>query len=240
MKAIVSTSNVCEIPAEVQDMVKGLVPMAGAGSCKGGGDFDLLRAAMGCENKNVHTKVLAELLKLDFVCESFFRFLDRCYPGRGFEQIVDVGFDNVYINCFNEWKDFYITIGDFKIIVENKVNGACDQDRQIDRYVSELKKHGKNDDKIFVLYLTASGGYPSDASLNEAKQILDCGKTEGGRLFAISYLREILSWLNEIIGRGIENNLPAEKRDVFRAGLVQYRHYIEGPAVLGLREEYDG
>lgn len=58
MKAIVSTSNICEIPAEVQDMIKGLVPMAGAGSHKGGYDFDLLRAAMGRENENVHTKVL--------------------------------------------------------------------------------------------------------------------------------------------------------------------------------------
>ena len=230
----------CEIPAKVQNMIKELVPMAGAGSCKGGGDFDLLRAAMGRVNENGHTKVLAELLKLDFVCESFFRFLDGCYPGRGLEQIVAVGFNDVRISCFERWMDIYITVGDFKIIVENKVNGACDQDRQIDRYVSEVKKHGVKDDKIFVFYLTASGGFPSDASLNEAKRILDCGKTEGGRLFAISYSRDILSWLNEIIGRGIETNLAAEKRDVFRAGLVQYRHYIEGPAVLGLREDCDG
>ena len=230
----------CEIPAKVQNMIKELVPMAGAGSRKGGGDFDLLRAAMGRVNENGHTKVLAELLKLDFVYESFFRFLDRCYPGRGLEQIVAAKFDDVRISCFERWMDIYITVGDFKIIVENKVNGACDQDRQIDRYVSEVKKHGVKDGKIFVLYLTASGRFPSDTSLNEAKQILDCEKSDGGRLFAISYLREILSWLNEIIGHGIENNLPAEKRDVFRSGLVQYRHHIEGPAVLGLREGCDG
>ena len=230
----------CEIPAKVQNMIKELVPMAGAGSHKGGGDFDLLRAAMGRVNENGHAKVLAELLKLDFVCESFFRFLDRCYPGRGLEQIIDAKFDDVRVSCFERWMDLYITVGDFKIILENKVNGACDQDRQIDRYVSEAKKHGVGANKIFVLYLTASGGYPSEVSLKESREILDCDKADGGRLFAISYSREILSWLNEIIGRGIENNLPAEKRDVFRAGLVQYRHHIEGPAVLGLREEYDG
>ena len=230
----------CEIPAKVQNMIKELVPMAGAGSRKGGGDFDLLRAAMGRVNENGHTKVLAELLKLDFVYESFFRFLDRCYPGRGLEQIIDVKFDDVRVSCFERWMDLYITVGDFKIILENKVNGACDQDRQIDRYVSEAKKHGVGANKIFVLYLTASGGYPSEVSLKESREILDCDKADGGRLFAISYSQEILSWLNEIVGRGIENNLPAEKRDVFRAGLVQYRHYIEGPAVLGLREDRDG
>ena len=240
MKAIISTSNACEIPAKVQGMIKELVPMAGEGSRKGGDDFDLLRAVMGRVNENGHAKVLAELLKLDFVCESFFRFLDRCYPGRGLEQIVAVGFDDVCISCFERWMDLYITVGDYKIILENKVNGACDQDRQIDRYVSEVRKYGIGNDKIFVLYLTASGGFPSDVSLSQTKEILDCGKDEGGRLFAISYLREILSWLNEIIGKGIEANLAAEKREVFRAGLLQYRHYIEGPAVLGLREEHDG
>ena len=240
MKAIVSTSNVCEIPAKVQSMIKELVPMVGAGSRKGGVDFDLLRAAMGSVNEKGHAKVLAELLKLDFVCESFFRVLDRYYPGRGLEKIIAGGFDDVRVSCFERWMDLYITVGDYKIILENKVNGACDQDRQIDRYVSEVRKHGIGNDKIFVLYLTASGGFPSDVSLSQAKEILDCGKDEGGRLFAISYLREILSWLNEIIGKGIEANLSAEKREVFRAGLLQYRHYIEGPAVLGLREERDG
>ena len=240
MKTIVSTSNVCEIPAKVQGMIKELVPMAGAGSHKGGDDFDLLRAAMGSVNEKGHAKVLAELLKLDFVCESFFRVLDRYYPGRGLEKIIAGGFDAVRVSCFERWMDLYITVGDYKIILENKVNGACDQDRQIDRYVSEMRKYRIGNDKIFVLYLTASGGFPSDVSLSQTKEILDCGKDEGGRLFAISYLREILSWLNEIIGRGIEANLSAEKREVFRAGLLQYRHYIEGPAVLGLREEHDG
>lgn len=235
-----SFKTFCHIPTKVMDQIRELAPVAGEMLRKRVGDFDLLKSAMGRVNENGHTKILAELLKLDFVCESFFRFLDRCYPGRGLEQIVAVGFNDVRISCFERWMDIYITVGDFKIIVENKVNGACDQDRQIDRYVSEVKKHGVKDDKIFVFYLTASGGFPSDASLNEAKRILDCGKTEGGRLFAISYSRDILSWLNEIIGRGIETNLAAEKRDVFRAGLVQYRHYIEGPAVLGLREDCDG
>ena len=230
----------CEVPIKVQNVIKEFVPMVAAGFRKGGSDFDLLRAAMGRVNENGHTKVLAELLKTGFVCESFFRFLDRCFPGRGFNEIITIGFDNARISCFERWMDLYITVGDYKIIVENKVNGACDQDRQIDRYVSEVKKHGVGADKIFVLYLTAFGGFPSEESLKEAKEILDCDKADGGRLFAISYLREILSWLNEIIGRCIENNLPAEKRDVFRSGLVQYRHHIEGPSVLGLREDKDG
>ena len=229
----------CEVPAKVQAVIKKLARMA-VSVCHKDDDFDLLRSAMGRVNENGHTRVLAELLKLDFVCESFFRVLDRYYPGRELEKIIAGGFDDVRVSCFERWMDLYITIGDYKIILENKVNGACDQDRQIDRYVSEVRKHGIGNDKIFVLYLTASGGFPSDVSLSQAKEILDCGKDEGGRLFAISYLREILSWLNEIIGRGIEANLSVEKREVFRAGLLQYRHYIEGPAVLGLREEHDG
>ena len=151
MKAIISTSNVCEIPAKVQGMIKELVPMAGEGSHKGGDDFDLLRAAMGSVNEKGHAKVLAELLKLDFVCESFFRVLDRYYPGRGLEKIIAGGFDAVRVSCFERWMDLYITIGDYKIILENKVNGACDQDRQIDRYVSEVRKYGIGNDKIFVL-----------------------------------------------------------------------------------------
>lgn len=53
--------------------------------------------------------------------------------------------------------DVKITASDWTIIVENKINGAYDMDRQIPRYIEKCK------DVVAVVYITASApGFPAD------------------------------------------------------------------------------
>ena len=236
----INESGIAGVPDNVMTSISSLLnkfnEVIPSASC----DFDLLSSAIGSVNENSHTRVLGSLLKVDFICESFFRFLDRHYPGRGIEKVLSGGISNVEVTCLKKWMDIFITVGDFKIIIENKVRGACDQDGQIDRYVSAVKKHGVKKEKVFVFYLTSTGGEPDQKSLCETDEILGRDNARGGRLIAINYLKDVLSWLNEIIATNIELNFPEYRREPFRSYLLQYRHHIEGPALLGLREEKDG
>ncbi len=50
--------------------------------------------------------------------------------------------------------------GKYALIVENKIHGAIDQQKQISNYISQIKDSGFNENQIYVLYLTKSGGSP--------------------------------------------------------------------------------
>jgi transcriptional regulator of heat shock response len=63
------------------------------------------------------------------------------------------------VSEFSDYIDAKIETKNFCIIIENKINNAVDQDRQIERYVDKVKPHNNN---IFVLYLTLDGN--KDAS----------------------------------------------------------------------------
>ncbi len=205
-------------------------------------EFNLLSAASGSLTENAHTRILATLLQIKPVRMSFFTYLDRKYSHRRLDEIIDADASNAItsVRCFENYLDACIAVGSFRVIIENKVKGACDQPEQIDRYVDTIKDQGVDKKNIFVLYVTQTGGYPSDNSFNCAKATLECKSDNTGRLFALSYLQDILPWLFEILGRQIWSGLPEPNREMLKSGILQYANYIEGQDLLGLREEKDG
>ena len=71
-----------------------------------------------------------------------------------FDDTVEVAREKGHI-------DVKITASDWTIIVENKINGAVDMDRQIPRYIEECRGNGEN--VVAVVYLTAAEkGFPSE------------------------------------------------------------------------------
>ena len=99
------------------------------------------------------------------------------------------------------------------IIVENKVNHACDQDRQLVRYIDSL-----NSKDIYVLYLVRSDNDkdPSENSLPaEIRQELE----ENGKYKKISYQTHIFNWLRKCKETDTDNEL-------LKSALVQYCNYI--------------
>lgn len=132
--------------------------------------------------------------------------------------LSDLEFEQVKIRVEYKHIDVLISDGEKFIIIENKVNHACDQDRQLMTYINDDEWKGKD---VFVLYLVRSDedDHPSEKSLK---------KSEGeklekeGKYKKISYQHHILEWLcrceKEI---NIENVL-------LKSALVQYRNYIEG------------
>lgn len=110
--------------------------------------------------------------------------------------------------------DVLIYDGTRYVIIENKVNHACDQDRQIETYIRSL--YGKD---VYVLYLVRSDNDkdPSEDSLStERRQEL----VKDGKYKKISYQTHILNWLRECKDTDFDHEL-------LKSALVQYCNYIE-------------
>ena len=225
-------------PRDLASLLQNLVEMAEIQSDKIGNsyrsDFDLLENAFPKVDENAHTRILAGLIRIPIVCESFFRFLDRQYPGRGLGNILREDFQRVHVTCFANYIDAYVKIGTYHVIIENKVKRAGDQIDQIDRYVKIIESQGVERNDIFVFYITDKGGMPSSESFNAAKKDLGWeNEFTPGHFFALSYLKDILGWVNDMLAHDIWLKIKIEgDRDVCRSSLIQYRHYIEGPQVL--------
>ena len=111
--------------------------------------------------------------------------------------------------------DVLIYDGTRYVIIENKVNHACDQDRQIETYIRSL--YGKD---VYVLYLVRSDNDkdPSEDSLStERRQEL----VKDGKYKKISYQTHILDWLRKCEKETNNENV------ILKSALVLYCNYIE-------------
>ena len=127
---------------------------------------------------------------------------------------IELNINKVEIKVESEHIDVLIYDGVKYIIVENKVNHACDQDRQLVRYIDPL-----SDKDVYVLYLVRSDNDndPSGNSLPvKRRQELE----NNGKYKKISYQTHIFNWLRKCKETDIDNEL-------LKSALVQYCIYIE-------------
>jgi hypothetical protein len=104
----------------------------------------------------------------------------------------------------------------FAVIIENKVNDAVDQEKQIQRYIKSLENEESfEEDHIYVIYLTSNdnGKEPSEDSFpNKMKERF------GNRYHRISFEKEIRQW--------IDNCKAIWINDLIRSVLIQYGSYL--------------
>ena len=161
-------------------------------------------------HETAHSRILYKLLCAHG--KEKHQFLKMFLESVGLDIELDI--NKVEIKVESEHIDVLIYDGVKYIIVENKVNHACDQDRQLVRYIDSL-----NSKDIYVLYLVRSDNDkdPSENSLPaEIRQELE----ENGKYKKISYQTHIFNWLRKCKGIDIDNEL-------LKSALVQYFIYIE-------------
>ena len=115
----------------------------------------------------------------------------------------------------------------FAIIIENKINGAPDQDTQLERYIESVNAHGDGVpyDNIYAIYLTDNGEKIVDeCSLTDnAKNYLGYNdECDMGRFIPLNYRYDILPWLEKEV-------LPncAYNEDLLISALKQYIDYLK-------------
>lgn len=114
----------------------------------------------------------------------------------------------------------------FAIIVENKIKGATDQERQLERYIESVNgQHDISYDNIYAIYLTDSGDkeVSDDSFTDVAKKCLGYkDENDMGRFVPMNYRYDILPWLEKEV-------LPncIEKEELLISALKQYIDYLK-------------
>ena len=120
----------------------------------------------------------------------------------------------------------------FAIIIENKIKGAPDQERQLERYIESVNGHRVPYDNIYAIYLTDSGGKEvSDLSFTDVakKRLGYKDENDMGRFVPMNYRYDILPWLEKKV-------LPncSYKEDLLLSALKQYIDYLK--SMFGITE----
>lgn len=169
-------------------------------------------------SENAHSRILVRLLQyFDGNTYSILQTFVSLIPSWD-EQGISIANPDIMFN--SEHIDVLIQeISKYAIIIENKIHGAQDQNKQIERYVDTAIAHGIPTDKIWALYVTRDGGkVVTDFSLTpHTKRILE------NRFIPLNYRDDILPWLKNIVLANC-----SEKEEWLNSALTQYTDHLEG------------
>lgn len=165
-------------------------------------------------NENAHTRILVKLLRynhndgnLEFAKSFVRKFVPKIDV-----QATEVWEQIDYIDALIGER------GRYAVVIENKIDWAVDQDRQLERYIEAARDRlNVCEEQIYVIYLTDNGvKSPSENSLTDrAKEVLGVDTETDCRLLRLNYRDDILPWLEQDV-------LP-----FCRHGDVQTIHAIE-------------
>ena len=182
-------------------------------------------------NENTHSRILKMILS--YSENGQYPFYESFLKIDKVADILPEGFLGGMPYFFNERDriDLLIEGKDYAIIIENKVYGAVDQDRQLERYLDVCMGRGMAPEKLYVLYLTKDGSKKvAEGSLTaKAMEILGVSSETQGRFAEINFKEDILRWLRESI-------LLCEGEDhtQIKSAIIQYTDYV-----LGMFDEDD-
>ena len=207
-------------------------------------NFNLLDEQCGHIVENSHTNILMKLLQ--YKNQHGYVFLESFFNYIGWNIEIDKNKNNpVIIKTEKKTEQktngridgFIYQKNQFAVIIENKINGAGNQEEQLKRYIEDVKlKQDINEGQIWVVFLTKNGKENPDT--DSIQYMKDCGimqdcnsddEIDGPRYAAINYCDHILPWLRDEIQPCV-----MQKDIVLNTGVLQYIDFLEG--FLGLRK----
>lgn len=169
---------------------------------RGLNDYNVFTSLLSISDEvRLHSRFLHSLLNPDGD-----HFLGTLFLQKFIETIK---LDNLQLNynqtiVLKEYKniDLYISDGQNHLIIENKIY-AADQDKQIERYITSIKKENDEDANIFVLYLSPGRPKPSRRSMGELHFSKNSNALSKNGIYiadykSIDYCTHITSWLDKI------------------------------------------
>ena len=179
-------------------------------------------------NENAHTRILGAILRYERVGMRPFAisFINRFVPYENNEdkcQRPEIAIQKNYIDALI-WEK-----GKYAIVIENKINWAKDQDKQIETYIEATKEICSIDPKsqCYVIYLTDDGRKKAEGNslTTNAKKLLGCEDDDNnsiGRYLELNYKDDILPWLKDEV---VPNCRYVEQPIITM--LLQYIDYLE-------------
>lgn len=177
-------------------------------------------------DENAHSRILRMFLQYDDGANRY-PILEKFL---NIPKIKCVTRDKKFVNpnFTNEQERIDVLIEDphsFAIIIENKIKGAPDQEKQLERYIERVKGHCITLDNIYAIYLTDNGEkIVGERSFTEkAKENLGYkDECDMGRFIPMNYRYDILPWLEKEV-------LPncIYKEELLISALKQYIDYLK-------------
>lgn len=171
-------------------------------------------------DENAHTRILLQLLRYSQRDEYpyLLSFLNVINTHNANFPIEGVQHPNILFNKQNI-DGLIEETGKYAIIIENKINWAVDQERQIERYYNTVRSHNISKQDIYVIYLTSDG-----AKRVEPYSLPDKLRNElGNRFIEMNYREDVLPWLKDEILPEIKL-----KESLIESGVRQYIDYLDG------------
>ena len=171
-------------------------------------------SAVGKLKETAHSLILQKLLKHQDILNSF---IENIIGLKGYEvnpnEVNPAEQNRIDVSIFSK---------DICIIIENKVNGAVEQQGQIYRYVHCAKKK-YSDNKIYVLYLNPRDyTRPSDYSLTEyGEGNKSIPASIKNNIIVKNYTHDIYEWIREVYYIIPDNEL------FLKSAIHQYQDYLE-------------
>lgn len=144
-------------------------------------------------DENAHSRVLTRILQYQPAFKSFIEYVNNNSNGKFFFDTKKIS--NPKVTAEKLRIDTLIRdSGEYAVIIENKIHGASDRDRQIEHYIDKCKYLGYKEENIYVFYLTR------DNCKYEKKYHETWGKYKDSESFNkhylyISYNECILPWI---------------------------------------------
>jgi hypothetical protein len=170
-------------------------------------------------NENAHSRILTKLFQYQYdkkyiLLNEFLKYIKIPFDEKDIESPKITAEENRI--------DARIRLKTATIIIENKIYGAVEQKKQIDRYIQNEINEGYNIDQIYVLYLTRDGGSPSNYSLSDNNRTL-----LNNRFKEVNFKDDILGWLNLLMVK-IFPNINSNKTVLLESAIIQYQDYLKG------------
>lgn len=173
--------------------------------------IDILSEALRSEHlkETVHCRILHRILQNKDMQNSFIQY---------FMPDIDYAIDSIVIPYPDRHRiDLTIKGNTFFLIIENKINGACEQQKQIDRYV-RIAQQTYPSKQIYVLYLGGETNiFPSEDSMSlEIQQLIN------DRIICRNYKDDIIKWIALAYKQVEFNDQP-----FLKSTLLLYKTYLE-------------
>lgn len=172
-------------------------------------------AARGRLRETGHSRILADMLGVDFIQKSFIRyFLKIETEALAVER--EIGNSESHIDVMMHNKDLCI-------IIENKVNDATEQPNQTYRYVHDIAigQYNMRPEQIYVLYLNSTDhSKPSPVSITDQNGNNDVMELLSERFIIKSFAYDITEWLRQL-------EAPKDEQPYIESAIKQYIDYLE-------------
>ncbi|MCR5554706.1 MAG: PD-(D/E)XK nuclease family protein [Bacteroidales bacterium] len=173
-------------------------------------------------NENAHSRILAKLLQYKdkkgkyVFLESLLEFIN---DKKGYS--CDFSKINIVSTEITQEKDridiLILNKKDNAIIIENKICGAKDQEKQLSRYIKKVEGKEIQKRNIYIVYLTKYYQGPSNDTWSSVRE----KSAFSNRFLNLSYMCDILPWLYELI-----KNLDG-KEYYIKSAIEQYINYLQ-------------